>query len=906
MKHIKLLGSAFFLLGTITLLGFVNLDDDIIKKIADQLGKWANDNPQEKVYLHMDKPYYAIGDDIWFKAYVTIGSKHQLSALSTIVNVELINDKDSIAKTIKLPLSSGTAYGDFKLTDSLKEGNYRVRAYTNWMRNAGEEYFFDKTIQIGNAINNELFTKVNYTYSTQNGQQKIDAVINYADINGKPYIGKEVTYAVQLDLRSITKGKAITNDQGNINLSFINNVPTLFKSGQISTTIKIAPKQAITKILPVKAASNKIDVQFFPEGGTLVAGIRTKVAFKAVGADGLGVEMKGVVYNDQNQAVAKITTQHLGMGYFMLLPEAGKTYTAKVTYQDGTEKSLELPKVTDKGYVLNINNSDPDNVLVKISASEATFHENQNSEINLVAQASGFICYASKSKLSTSVFSARIPRSRFPSGIVQFTIFSGSGEPLNERIIFIQNNDLLNLSLASDKTVYAPREKVKLNVTAKNSDAQPVIGSFSVAVIDESKVPVDENNESTIISNILLSSDIKGYIEKPNYYFNTVTTQTQADLDVLMLTQGYRRFEWKQIINNNITPFTFQPEKSLNISGHLKTLWGSPVAKGKVTLFTTSGGLFLIDTVTDDKGNFTFKNLVFTDSVRFVIQARTGKNRKNVEIDLDNIPAQLVTRNKNSADIEINVNSTLSSYLQNSKKQYDDFVKYGIITKSTMLQVVNITDKRLPLKHSDNLNGSGSADQVIKSTDLQSCSTLESCLQGRLFGVIFRGGIPYSTRSINTPMGLVVDGINLEPDFLSSIEPSEIESIEVLRTIGYTAIYGSRGSGGMLVITTKRGEPNYSYKRYSPGIITYNPIGYYRARQFYSPQYDDIKTNSQVLDLRTTIFWKPSIVTNNEGVAAVEFFNADSEGTYRAVIEGIDGNGNIGRHIYRYTVKKPI
>lgn len=132
-------------------LGFIQ-EDEPLKKILSQIEKYRTEYPQEKVHLHMDKPYYAIGDNIWFKAYVVNAEKNELSALSKILYVDLINDKDSVKQSLKLPLTLGLAWGDFTLADSLKEGNYRIRAYTTWMRNFGEEYFFDKTITVGNSI----------------------------------------------------------------------------------------------------------------------------------------------------------------------------------------------------------------------------------------------------------------------------------------------------------------------------------------------------------------------------------------------------------------------------------------------------------------------------------------------------------------------------------------------------------------------------------------------------------------------------------------------------------------------------------------------------------------------------------------------------------------------------------
>ncbi len=894
----------FLLLFAAGLLSFAVQDDDPLKKILTQLQKFTDNYPTEKVYLQLDKPYYAIGDNIYFKAYTTVGGKHQPSGLSKLLYVELINEKDSVKQALRLPMVSGLSWGNFTLSDTLQEGNYRIRAYTQWMRNFGEDYFFDKTISIGNAISNTVFTTVKYKFVNENGLQRINAVINYADLENRPYANKPITYNAQLDFRTVLKGKGVTDESGNLSISFSNPRPGELKAGQITTSITTEPKKVVVKTVPVKATSDAVDVQFFPESGNSVNGIRTKIAFKAVGADGLGLDIKGSVFNSTNIEVAKINTQHLGMGVFALIPESGKTYTAKVTFPDGSEKNYELPRASDQGFVLSINNNDPDFINLHVAVGNETFKQKQNTDIIVVGQSGGDVYYTAKSKLESQSFAAKIPKSRFPSGIAQFTLFTQEGEPLNERIVFVNNPDQLKIDVASAETT-SPRQNVKLDFTAVNKAKAPVVGSFSVAVTDETKVPVNEDKESTILSNLLLTSDIKGYIEQPNYYFAHPNEQTQAALDALMLTQGYRSFAWRMVMGNSFPQLTFQPEQSMAITGIVKTLGGKPVPKGKVTLFTTTKGAFLLDTLTDANGRFKFDNLIFPDSIRFVIQARGINGRKNVEITLDNVPPQFVTKNKNAPDVSINLNTDLSAYLRNSKAQYDSLRKYGLVNRTILLKEVTITEKKEPVKNSTNLNGPGNADQIIKGDifEQQGCATIDQCLQGRLLGVIFRGGVPYSTRSFNTPMQIIVDGIYMDADYLSTIVPTDVATIEVLRSGGYTSIYGGRGAGGVLVITTKRGDENYAIQRYAPGIVTYNPKGFSRNKEFYAPKYDDPKTNKAVADLRTTIYWNPNLITDAAGKATFSFFNADSKGTYRVVIEGIDNDGNLGRQVYHYKVE---
>ena len=387
----------FILLPFLALPSFITTSDDpFLDKIAALLNNWTSKLPQEKVYLHLDKPYYAVGDTIWFKAYVTIGSRHQLSALSGALYADLINERDSVEKTIKLPVTTGMAMGDFILSDTLKEGNYRIRAYTQWMRNAGEDYYFDRTFSVGNAFSNEVVAKVDYQYKTVGGKPVVTALLNYTDEEGKPLAGKEVKYEIKANQKVIGSEKAKTDANGNISIDIINDQKSDLKGAYIQTSIQTEGKKKISKSFPIKAALSQSDVQFFPESGNLVNGISSRLAFKAVGIDGTGVAVKGTITDHTNQEVASFESQHAGMGTFNLKPEAGKTYKAKIVYPDGSITTLSLPKAGDDGYVLAVyNNRDQDSLLVRVNASAKQYQT-----ISLVAQSGGEMIYASQVKIT--------------------------------------------------------------------------------------------------------------------------------------------------------------------------------------------------------------------------------------------------------------------------------------------------------------------------------------------------------------------------------------------------------------------------------------------------------------------------------------------------------------------------
>lgn len=869
------------------------VDDDPLTALLKKLEEYTKKYPQEKVYLQMDKPYYAVGDNIWFKAYVIDAKTSAPSMLSNILYVELINEKDSVTKQLKLPMESGITWGDFKLADTLKDGNYRVRAYTQWMRNAGPDFFFDKTIKIGNAWTNEVFTKTSNVLSTEGNMDKVSSTIQFTDKAGKPYANTDVSYEALINNKIVTRGKETTNGNGEIVININNNQAG--KSGKIIATI-LVDKQKIVKSIPIKTTSNAIDVQFFPEGGTLIEGLPSRVGIKAVNAVGLGENISGQIIDNDGAEILKFETTHLGMGSLFLSPFAGKTYTAKVKFANGNEKTIPLPKVEKSGYGLSINTNDSAKVTIKVMLTPDLLNKG---ELKLVAQHNGGVYFSSTIPTTKQIATISVIKNEFLSGITQFTLFSADNVPVSERIIFIANSsDQIGLAVQNLQATYEKRGKVDLDFTASNNN-KPVQGSFSVAITNATVITPDLENESNILTRLLLTSDLVGYVEKPNSYFLNNDLKTRTALDNLLLTQGWRKINWK-LINDNQQPFlAYQPEKAMKISGKI-TKGGKPVANGKVSLFSTSGGFFAIDTLSNAKGEFNFDQISFKDSTRFVVQARTDKNNKNVQIDLDLVPGQIVTPNKNTGDIEVNVNEVLMPYLNQSNTYFEEQYKRGLMNRTIMLKEIKVVEKKEATPNSQNLNGPGKADAIITAKDLQNTFSLSQYLMGRVAGITVRDGKAYSARA-NGPMSIVLDGMNMGSDFgLDDFVVQDIESVEVLKGIGMTAIYGSGGVNGVLVVTTKRGAGTSDYNRYAPGIVTYAPKGFFVNREFYSPKYD--ANPDPKPDLRTTVYWNPHLVSDVNGKGKLSYFNTDQPGSYRIVIEGIDATGNLARKVYTYQV----
>ena len=367
--------------------------------LTSKLQSFVDNNTTEKVYLQFDRLYYVAGDTVYFKAYITMGERHEPSTLSKVLHVDLINNASKIDQSIKLQIDSGGAWGDFALPDSLPTGSYRIRAYTQWMRNYDDRDFFDKVFYVGAIVSNTV---------TSNSKRNVQP-------------------------------------------------------------IEVKP-----------------DIQFFPESGVWVNGIRSKMAFKAIGANGLGIGVQGIITDNQNKEVCSFEATHLGMGYCYIKPAEGQMYKAIVTYADGVRDTVKLPAPEASGIVLSVDNDSIAKAVVKIETNKTYYEINHQKAYSLVIYSGGKIITVA-CKLDSTEIRLNILKRRLHTGIATFTLFSADGEPLCERILFVQNYEQLGINVNTDKAVYQKREKVLLHLNVKNRADSSVMGHFSIAVTDERK-----------------------------------------------------------------------------------------------------------------------------------------------------------------------------------------------------------------------------------------------------------------------------------------------------------------------------------------------------------------------------------------------------------------------------------
>jgi hypothetical protein len=571
-----------------------------INNYATALSNIRELKPVEKLYLQTDKPYYSVGDTLRFKGYLLNADYLKPALNSGLLYVELDNEQGKSTKRIMVPLTRGLAWGDMAL-DSIDapNGSYTLRAYTNWMRNFGEDYIFKKAITVSNSTDNPMLVKANFK---QVGS-KVDAEILFSLLDGRIQAFKDVELKVMNGKRNLSKDKVVTGVDGSVKVNFA--IP----EGESALSIQaLTAGSALLNIPVLFNRKENTDVQFMPEGGQLVAGLPAKVGFKAIAEDGKGFNISGKILDSKGKQVAAFAASHAGMGSFEFMPVGGEIYTAKV---DGVTKSYSLPAVKLSGTNLAVRSAG-DSIMVTVSATP-----DAKGIYSFGAQARGLVCFAKTIDIDKSI-KIYVDKKLFPTGVARFTLFKNY-QPLNERIAFIDNQDNLNISVQTNRAAFTTRDSIALAIKVTDKDGKPVEGNFSIAVTDNSQVKLDSLG-SNILNNLLLTSDLKGTIESPGYYF---TPGMEANLDNLLLTQGWVGYEWQEAFHPKL-PYAYKHEKEFVVTGKVSTAFGKPIERSNVVL-VANRPLTFKDTLTDNTGRFVFKWLFPMDTAIYKLQARNKR-----------------------------------------------------------------------------------------------------------------------------------------------------------------------------------------------------------------------------------------------------------------------------------------
>lgn len=842
---------------------------DALTALVNKFYNYTNRFPQQKIYIHTDKPYYLSGDNIYGKIYLVNENRASYdSIINKKIYVELINDENTvIKKTIVNGLYSSLTF-NFHLSDSLREGNYILRAYTLWMISfRNKENIFYNFIHISNKANH-LISSISYKDSALSSVN-----IRLQDTLKHSYANMPVYYQLLYKNKPVKQANASTNSDG----TFYVDLNAVSGEDRHEVAIKIKTNM-YEKRFTLPVLNNDLDVQFLPEGGNLISGIGNNVAFKAIDSYGHGTAVRGYIKNSQGIIVARFKSTHLGMGEFQFIPENGVSYTAYLQSKSNKEFNFPIVPADDYAYQLTVLKQAMDKISVRVALGDSLYKKNKITY--LVATSHGRVCFTSR---GIDLYETDIPLNNFPEGIAQLTLFNSEMQQVSERLIYVSHPDL-NTTITANKANYGQRENIMLKLKTTDVNGKLLKGMYSVSVTDDHVVKPDDNS-GNIKTYLLLSPYLKGYIEEPGYYFKNDDTSTKENLDLVMLTHGWSRYNW----SDADSAFKVNPaskDSSLYITGTINNKKNIPAVGYNVLLLSATDNTFLGTATTDKLGKFSFRNIDYTDSTSFLIQVKNTKGvNEDVDINIDETSFPLIDIDRSFVPAEVTTmaQSGINFYINNMYDSLQDKENVRVLK-----EVVINTRKKVTYDESKRVSP---MSYIIPPEFIEKYGNIS--LTDLLYSVpgatIFDGHISFFGRNSITAYSdplIILDGVEFEGGL--GINAHDVEFIEVLRG-GEAAIYGMRGSNGVVLINTKTGKDAIFKQK---GIKSFNTPSYHIAKQFYSPKYEtDESKLAKPKDERTTLYWNGNVTSDSKNQATISFFAADEPTTYTVTVEGIAENG---------------
>ncbi len=781
--------------------------------------------PQEKIHLHLDRDMYVPGEKIWFKAYLVDAFSHQYPTKSRYVYVELVSTADTLISRVMIRPDNGVHDGHIFLSEKIPEGHYTIRAYTKYMENQGDDYFFMKDIYIGN-------------------------------------LQSDVT-----EPEKKSKKKEKTPD-----------------------------------------AKTDFDISFFPEGGNLLDRAMCRVAFKALNEDGSAEHITGELTDEHGEIIIPVKTFHEGMGMFAFIPCVDKKYYLHCTNSKGMEKVFELPDPIPGAHTLQTYQREDKLIIV----SKRSIDIQSNDPLYILIHCRGSLLYFDQWDYEKKCIT--INHKELPSGVIQIVLFDEQMNPLSERLVFNMNEDQAKLEFQTNKQGYTKRDHVISELKVTDEEGTPLIGNLSVSITDDKDIEI--NNSESILTSLLLSSELKGHIKLPGIYLENKDDRTLAALDYVMMTHGWRRYNIPEVVKGKIGQPEKLPETSQLISGTVQRMITSkPVEGSNVTMITSDGEIGFAQS--DNRGKFAFINFEFPDSTTYFIQSLSKKGSHNVRLFMDEInppsPKHIHFTQPTPARSTPTVENALENGFLNKAEQR---AKYDENMRIIHLSNVNITAPKIDKEEKKLPWYASGADATIDRKKIETRNPIQvTDMLYQVAGVnitsegyvTIRGGGSIN----NSPFPLVlIDGVPMEwptnmknrmQSPLEVVPVNTVDRIDVYKGAS-AAMFGMRGGNGVISITTRRGGDVNDEKEMFNRIVL-SPLGYQKPAEFYSPKYET--SESKHLgnpDYRTTIFWKPDIITNEDGEASFDFYTSDFSTTYSVVIEGVTTNGKIVRKVQKLQV----
>ena len=573
-------------------------DSTVFNELKTKLEHRQKETAPEKLYLHLDRTLYQPGETAWFNAYVRNAGDLLPSAQSQILYLELSDPRGAVISQKTYLAPDGIAAGDFDFPKELPGGLYKIRAYTRWMQNTSE--VFERTLVLQKVVLPNINLKLEFERKAVGPGEIAIARFDASSLDNQVLANRKITYTVAIGGQPFSTGEAQTDAGGRAYVRF--QLPEKLETSDGLLNIQIEHKgqtEAISRAVPI--VLNKIDLQFFPEGGDAVAGLPCRMAFKALNEFGKPADVEGAVFNSRGEQVSTFSSYHDGMGAFDFVPQSGEPYTARLTKPVASSTGVALPVVMEKGYTLRLQERSAENLTFEVSSC-------RDGALYLMGTSQDKPFYFKELTYNTEMGAASTQKvsirvKDLPIGIARFTLFDRNKTEQAERLVFVNRDKGLKIDLQPDKQQYLPREKVKMNIRVSDSEGWPVQGNFSLAVSDEKQLTFADDKQGNLLASLLLEQDVKGKVEEPNYYFDPAEPKSEQALDYLLMTQGWRRFVWEEVMDAKPVAYQFPAERTA-VEGILLKRNGKPLKGAEVSLYPSGPAV-----TTDQEGRFSFKNV---------------------------------------------------------------------------------------------------------------------------------------------------------------------------------------------------------------------------------------------------------------------------------------------------------
>jgi len=611
---------------------------------------------------------------------------------------------------------------------------------------------------------------------------------------------------------------------------------------------------------------------FFPEGGNLVAGIENRVAFMAANAIGTGVGAKGVVVDQGGREVANVQTYHNGKGIFNFVPQAGMNYTARIEFENGEKQTVSMPSVMPMGMVLRIDNRG-DTLNINVKANLPPNQLATSSRILLLGHTRGNLRYAEEANLVDNRFDVSIPSNVFPDGIAHFTLFDSNGQPLAERLVFVNNDRGFD--------PYAP-----LPFSIQQEDGQQVLNFYMPKAADTLRTSAyalavttlgAENNEieHNIVTHLLLTSDLGRIIDAPWYYLSQNDPERVKRLDLLMMTHGWRRFEWGNLLEGILPPLRVAEQTGLTLFGQITPI-SSARPTGRIAVELSAGiqeRRARMSTTTTDEGFFTFSGLDFSGVYTAMISVGRDRRGRIFEVSL-------FDRLRQSESFILNAQTIMQPTTERGpnwqRKPQPNFWQ-------------RLLTRDIPARRSrEPVSMFGTPDQQIFLNDLDvTYTSVFDILRDRVTGLNVVGGQivlrGVTSFMLSSEPVFFVDEVQVSRGAFLGVPVSEIERIGVLRAGASTAILGTRGGNGALLIYTRR---EIHQRQHS---FEFQLRGYHVPDEFFQSRIQ--VDNADYNHIPRTMLWAPMLKPDANGKVQVILPEGIDAKNLRYVFQGLDADG---------------